>query len=313
MPERYLITGATGFVGANLARRLVAEGQEVHVLTRSTSNLWRLADVKPSLRLHTADITDKDALTALVATVKPDVVFHLANVGVYGGVHSAAAGLFSVNLLGTIKLLEACKHIQYRCFVNTGSSSEYGIKTKPMREGDPCDSANAYGVAKCAATMYARCVALEQGRPIVTLRLFSPFGPFDDRRRLIPYVISRALTNEELRLGNPSSVRDFIYIDDVVDAFLASVGRADKLTGEVLNVGSGYQTSIEYIVTTVLDLTGSRSRVTWRAREPRPWESPVWQASIQKIGRMLDWRPRHSVRAGLAKTVAWLREHAHLD
>lgn len=310
--ERYLVTGATGFVGANLARRLVAEGHEVHLLTRSTSILWRLADVTPLPRCHVADVTDKDALSAVVATVKPDVVFHLANAGVYGGTHSAATELFRVNLLGTINLLEACERVPYRCFVNTGSSSEYGIKTEPMCESDSCDPANAYGVSKCASTMYARFVALEQARPIVNLRLFSPFGPFDDPRRLIPYVISRALAGEELLLANPSSVRDFIYIDDVVDAFLACVVRANKLAGEVLNVGSGRQTTVQEVVATVLDITGARSRVDWHAQQPRPWESPFWQADIGKISRVLDWQPRHSVRAGLAKTVAWLQAHPQL-
>jgi nucleoside-diphosphate-sugar epimerase len=305
MAMRYLVTGASGFVGSNLVRRLVTAREEIHIIIRSHSNLARLADIATQMTVHTADIRDRGEVSGVVQKVRPDVVFHLANLGVYGGVHPILKDVIDVNLLGTANLVDACSGFDYRCFVNTGSSSEYGTKTSPMSEVDRCDPLNAYGVSKCASTMYARCAAVTGSRPIVNLRLFSPYGPFDDHRRLIPYVISRTVAGQELHLASSTSVRDFVYIEDVVDAYLACVNYPERVAGEIVNVGSGSQSSVKDVVNTVLELTGSTSVVRWNKEGIRPGESPTWQANIDKIHNLLNWSPRYSLRDGLKETISW--------
>lgn len=309
MSQRDLVTGASGFVGSRLVRRLVAEGHEVHVLARPTSRLDRLGDAAAAVRVHQADLTDEAAVRAAIRRARADVIYHLATASLYGGDDLPVDTVIGVNLLGTIRLLEACEEVGFHCLINTGSSSEYGRVQEPMAETMRCEPANTYAIAKCAATQYVRLCGERLGQGVVTLRLFSPYGPGDDERRLIPYAIGRALAGESLRLADPSAVRDFVYIDDVVDAYRRCPAQADRLSGQALNVGSGQQTSVRQLVAAVLEVTGSRSEVAWGVEPPRPWESPVWQADLRAVRQTLGWAPTVTLREGLAKTVAWLQEH----
>src|SRR3989338_6947420 len=178
--KRVLLTGATGFVGANLARRLLREGYEVHVLTRKTSDRWRLANILPSLHDHIVDLREVAKLNKVVGSIKPDIICHLATAAIYGGVHLPEKDLIDINLWGTFNLINACEKINYSCFINTGTSSEYGPKPHRMRETDFCQPINMYGITKLAAALYAQLVAKSSQKPIIHLRLFSPYGPYDE-------------------------------------------------------------------------------------------------------------------------------------
>lgn len=309
MSERVLVTGASGFVGSHVARRFLRDGAEVHAVVRPASRLWRLGDDAPAIRLHQADLTDAASLARVLRAARPDVICHLATASLYQGQDVPMSEAASVNLLGTAALLDAAEAVGYRAFINTGSSSEYGPKQAPMTETDRCEPANTYAIAKCAATQVARLAAARHGRPVVTLRLFSPFGPLDDERRLIPYLVSQALGHDPIHLTAPDAVRDFVFIDDVVEAYVACARRPEPLRGQALNVGSGQQATVREIAEAVVALAESRSRITTgAAAAPRPWESPVWQADITAIRETVGWAPRCSLRDGLARTIAWARQ-----
>ena len=308
--DRVLITGAAGFVGANLARALVQQGRQVAVITRKNSNLWRLSEVRGSLEQHTADLADAPMLRQIVQKVQPTIVFHTAAASVYGGqVPATESEMVQSNLLGTMNLIRACADVNYRCFINTGSSSEYGPKTEPMVETDRTEPRDIYGVIKCAATHFAAAVARKEHKPILTLRLFSPFGPFDDPRRLIPTVIVAALAGRDIKLARPEIGRDYVFIDDVVAAYLAAAERARELMGEIINIGSGRQTTLEETVATLLTLVKSPSRALWGAAPGSPQDNPLWQANIEKARERLGWQPRVTFLEGLRRTVDWFREH----
>ena len=253
--QKVLVTGATGFVGANLVRRLVREDYEVHIFTRASSNKWRLTDVLSKLNDHTVDLLEENKLKGLIKEIEPEIIFHLAAAGIYGGVHLPEKNLIETNFWGAVNLLNACNDIDYKCFINTGSSSEYGPKKHPMKETDVCEPINMYGITKCAATLYGRFVAKTKDKPIVGFRLFSPYGPYDDKTRLITYAIINALQNNDLNLANPKAVRDYIYIEDILDLYMKSIDKAYKLKGEVFNGGSGSQTTIHYVVNKIMELT----------------------------------------------------------
>jgi len=309
--DKVLVTGATGFVGANLVRRLLREGYDVHILSRVSSNRWRLADVLSQLHDHTVDLRHEKGLKRLVERIDPDIIFHLANVGVYGGVTAPDRDYIEANFVGTVNLYNACSDVSYRCFVNTGSSTEYGPKIQPMKETDVCEPINMYSVTKCAATLYGSYIAKTEEKPTICLRLFTPFGPYDEKTRLVSYAVVNALRNEDLNLADPKAARDYIYIEDVLDVYLKSVEKASEFRGEVFNVGRGSETAISYIVNKVIELTHSKSKVNWRATGGRAWDSDKWEADIEKTSKTLGWKPAHTIDEGIRKTIDWFRSNLH--
>ena len=310
--QKVLVTGATGFVGANLVRRLYKEGYEVHVFTRVSSNKWRLTDVLSKLNDHTVDLLEEKKLKELIKEIKPEIIFHLAAAGIYGGVHLPEKNLIETNFLGTVNLLDACNDIDYKCFINTGSSSEYGPKKHPMKETDVCEPIDMYGITKCAAILYGHFVAETKDKPIIGFRLFSPYGPYNDMTRLITYAIINALQNNELNLASPEAVRDYIYIEDILDLYMKIIEKTYELKGEVFNVGSGSQTTIQYVVTKIMKLTQSKSSVNWGSVNGRIWDTEKWEADIKKTSKFFNWKPTYDIDKGLKKTISWFRNNLNL-
>jgi nucleoside-diphosphate-sugar epimerase len=309
MTEKVLVTGATGFVGANLVRRLLQRDYDVHIITRASSNKWRLADILSKLSDYTVDLSQPRKLRTLIRQVKPDVIFHLAASGIYSGVQLSERKLIEINFSGTVNLVNACQDIDYKCFVNTGSSSEYGPKRHPMKETDVCEPITMYGITKCAATLYGGSIAKTKDKPIIGFRLFSPYGPYDDKSRLVVYSIVNALQNKDLNLANPEAVRDYIYVEDVVDLYMRSIDRAYELKGEVFNAGSGSQTTISSIVSKVIEFTQSKSNVNWQAVKGRGWDTQRWEADIEKTSKTFNWKPTYDIEKGLKRTIDWFRNN----
>lgn len=296
-----LVSGASGFVGGALVRRLAGEGNEVHLLLRSGSSRKRLEGLA-GLTIHEADLRDAERVAAVVAEVRPRIIYHSA---VYGGFsfQNDTTAIFDTNLIGTMNLLQACERVGFDLFVNTGSSSEYGIKNRPMREDDRDEPLGDYGVAKCAATMFCRSEALLKGLPIITLRLFSPYGPWDDQRRLIPYVIRSLTAGIAPCLSTPRSVRDYIHIDDVLDLYRA-VTAAVVVPGEIYNAGSGRQHTIGEVAGILHSIIGG-PEPQWGQEQPQRPEPEMWMADIAKTTAAFDWRPSTGIEEGLQQTVAW--------
>lgn len=304
--KRILVTGAAGFIGSVLARRLVAEGHIVHALFKSNTARWRIADIEPDLRCHATDLTDESAVRSLVATIRPEIVYHLATHGAYPG-QADADGIIQTNILGTWNLLKAVEHVDYEVFVNSGSSSEYGFKDQAMRETDLLEPNSYYAVAKCAQTLLCQHVAKVQRRPIVTFRLFSVYGPFEEASRLIPTLIRRCLSGQHLVLVEPDTARDLVYIDDITDAYLRTDQLA-QLSGEIINLGTGVQTSIRQVVDVILHHTAAQVECRWGAMPARIWDAKTWVADCTKSRRLLGWSPVTSLHEGIERTVAWMRD-----
>lgn len=301
------LTGATGFVGANLAIRLAEQGDDVHILARPSSRLWRLENSLKSLHIHDVDLMDAPALTALLAKIRPKTVFHLAVYGAYP-YQKDARKILETSIFGTLNLLEASKKADVGVMINTGTSSEYGSKDHPMSELEQLGPNSSYAVAKAAQTLLCQDFAKREELPVITARLFSVYGPFEEPTRLVPTIIRKALKNEDLPLADPNTARDFIFTADVVDAYLALRDRAD-LSGEVLNLGSGRQTSLRDIVETTLALTGSTSKPLWGAYPPRPFDTATWVADMSHMQTKTGFTARTSLKDGLEQTISWLKPH----
>lgn len=307
---KVLITGATGFVGSCLTRRLVALGHDVHLLVRQEASLWRLDDILGHCAVHHLDLRDKAGVALCIGAIRPEGICHLATYGGFAEQRDTEAILFT-NFLGTVHLLQACARVGFDRFINTGSSSEYGLKSVPMRESDLLEPLGDYGVAKGAATLYCRSEAVGKGLPAVTLRLFSPYGPWDDPRRLLPYLIASLLRTETPRLSTPDSVRDYIYVEDVVDLYLRLL-TGPVVPGAIYNCGSGMQHSIGEVARSVSDIVGGCCQPVWGAEPQKRPEPAVWVADMSLVAGQLGWQPATPLRQGLEQTVTWMRGHLDL-
>jgi len=304
--ERFLVTGAAGFVGACLVRRLVKMGLRVHALVAPEGNLWRIEDLLPSLTLHRGDITDETFVRKFIGKVSPTIIYHLATHGAYP-TQGDAKRILMTNVLGTYNLLESLDKFPYKLFVNTGSSSEYGFKQKPMKENDLPEPNSYYAVAKLAQTMLCQYTAKSQKKSIVTFRLFSVYGPYEEPSRLVATIIRRCLQGEALQMTSPKTARDFIFVEDVVDAYL-NVERLRTCDAKIFNIGTGRQVSLKKITDTVLKLTGSRVDVQWNAMQDRIWDTSLWVADANRAKRLLGWKAKTSLKQGLVQTMEWIKK-----
>jgi nucleoside-diphosphate-sugar epimerase len=306
-----LVTGASGFVGACAVRELLRRGHEVHMLLRPQSNLWRLRPVLKQLHLHPGDVIDAAAVRDVVKDVRPRTVLHLATHGAYES-QADSRTILQTNILGTCNLLEAGAEFGVTAFVNAGSSSEYGFKAEPMRETDRLEPNSFYAVAKAAQTHLCQLMARRGPMGVVVYRLFSVYGPWEEPTRLVPTLIRRARDGLPLRMVSPRTVRDFVYVEDVLEALL-DLPAAARMRGEVVNLGSGVETTMGEVVRTVLALLDSRSEVLWGVMPARHWDSDRWVADTYRAKALLNWRPRHTLAQGLARMADWMKATGDYD
>jgi nucleoside-diphosphate-sugar epimerase len=304
---RVLVTGGAGFIGSHLVARLVRRGDQVTVLTKPSSDLSRLDAVRSQVQHDVVDLKDRAALCRAVGALEPEGIFHLAASNIQSGTTASAEEVVASNVLGTFHLLEETLALPYRFLVQTGSFLEYGRQDRPLAEESRCEPRELYAVTKLAATRLGQAQANNHGKPVVTLRVFTPYGPALPTGRLVEQIITRALRGDEIPLTQPTVTRDLIHVTDAVELLLEAAERAIEAKGEVFNAGSGQATTLSTLVDQVLALTGSRSRVRWNAFPPVLYDAFVNQADMTKTLAHFAWRPKHTLESGLQQTIDWYR------
>lgn len=306
-----LVTGAAGFVGANLVRRLLRDGHEVHALVRPGSDAWRLAEVAAEIRLHETALEDAAGVADVVAGARPHWVFHLAAHGAYPS-QADVQRMIATNVSGTVNLVEAALANGCQALVNAGTSSEYGFKDHPPREREWVEPNSDYAVTKAFATQYCRMIARRRHRHLVTLRLYSVFGPYEEPTRLIPTLIVRGLHGELPPLARPESAHDFVYSEDACEAFVLAASVTGQEHGAVYNVGSGAQTTLAEVVEAARRELGIHAEPLWDSMPGRAWDTPHWICDNTEIRARLGWQPRIGFAEGLRATIDWLRNNPAL-
>lgn len=305
--KRILLTGAGGFVGANLARRLVDLGHEVHLALNSNRGAWRLEGIAAQTACHAVDLRDGHAVRQLVGRVRPNWVFHLAAHGAYSW-QTDTTTIMETNLMGTVHLVDACRSSGVEAMVNTGSSSEYGWKDHAPAEDEWLEPNSSYAVSKAAATQYCRHVAQISEMRLCTLRLYSVYGAFEEPHRLMPALLINARQGNYPPLVRPSVARDYVYIDDVIDAYLLAVASTTSPRGAVYNIGTGVQTTLADVVAAVRELFQLRHPPVWATMPDRGWDTDTWVANSRRIQQELGWCPRTSLTDGLRQFRDWITQ-----
>jgi dolichol-phosphate mannosyltransferase len=303
--KRALVTGGTGFVGANLVRRLLADGHEVHLMLRADHDPWRLAMIRSNVRVVVGDVADRSDVSRALDTVRPEWLFHLAAYGAYPMQIDPLVAA-RTNVLGTITLLEEASARGFEAFVHAGSSSEYGRKDHAPTETEATQPTTAYAATKVAGTVYCGYVAQRDRARVATLRLYSAYGPFEEPSRLVPTLLVHALDRRLPPLAHPDTARDYVAVSDVCDAFVRAA-ESMRAGGAIYNVGTGRQTSLRQLVNIVRAALGVDVEPVWGSFPDRAWDTDVWVGDASRLRLDLGWTPRSSLPDGLRAFADWLR------
>jgi len=307
--RKVFLTGGAGMVGAALAGRLVRDGHEVWLLLREGSNRIRLQALEGRVRVVHGDVRDSVSVQAAVERSDPGVVYHLASTPFNPPIASHRAHIETI-VMGMLNVLEAVRGRPEVRVIATGSGAEYGSGSR-LREDQTLQPGTVFGAAKAAAGLLVQTYGRVYGMRTVWLRLFTPYGPWERPQRLVPHTILSALNGQDVTLTGGSQQRDFIYLEDAVEALVLSA-ETPLPPGAVFNIGSGVGTPVRELVERLLQLMGSPARPLLGAVSTRPDEIMEISADITSAREQLGWEPRTSLTEGLSKSIAWWTEHRDL-
>lgn len=294
--KRVLVTGAAGFIGSHLCRRLLALGADVFGVDVAEP-LRGLEDV----RWRQSDMAEMSASHSAVRSIKPDIVFHLSSYVSGSRDPDVVYPTFRSNLMSTVNILTALDGAKCQRVVLVGSMEE-----PPPGQND-LTSISPYAVSKLASSTYGRMFYSLYGLPVVILHLFMVYGPGQrDTKKLVPYVTLSVLKDERPSLMSGIRRVDWIYIDDVVEGLVASA-QADKALGQTIDLGSGTLTSVGDIVKKVMEIANSSIEPIFGALVDRPYESSRL-ADVSRTLELIGWRALVSLEDGLSRTVRWYKE-----
>lgn len=309
--KKVLITGGSGFIASHLCRRLVKYGAKVFILTKYNSIIdnVRLADIWHKISPIEADLRNPDALKGIISC-KPELIYHFAAYNHVGDSFENISEAIDVNSKGTVNLLDAYE--KYERFIYISSSEVYGFQKRvPFSEDMAPFPISPYSVGKYMGELYVRMKSHVYEKPIVILRPFNAFGPFQSPRAIIAEIIIKCLKGEDVITTGGIQTREFNYVENLVDGFILS-GIKKEAIGETINMGTGREISIRLLVEKIHKLTASRSRLYIGKIAYRPTE--IWRmaAKNKKAKKVLGWEPKVSFEEGLLKTIEWYRKFNHL-
>src|SRR5690349_14653756 len=299
-----LVTGASGFLGSHVVRTLVRQGFDAVSVFHKTG----FDEDRRHFRL---DLRDTAAMQKLFRQFQFSAVVHLAASGVSAEAENFE-DLIAVNTLATAALARTALAHGIERFLYVGSGFEYRPQAHAMDESTPLGAPNLYGASKAAGWMLLQTLHRMEGLPLVTFRPFSVYGPGENPAKLVPYAIQQALNGEPIRLMLGSQVRDYVFVEDVVEALRLGL-TAPSAVGQVYNIGTGPNEarSVRQMVQKILSLTGAPLRLCWFDRASRSRRDPPYLVSDPTKAHVeLGWRPRVALEEGLARTVAWYKATA---
>jgi len=304
---KILVTGGTGFIGSHLIPELLERGYDVYNLERYVTGRLRRPKVCKTIF---ADLTDYAEICQIVTRLKPDVVIHLAAISPVSYSYDKYLEVTETNYLGTINLAEACrKVVSFKHFLFASTSETYGMNPNPPFSENSEQLPNSpYAVSKVACERYLQYMRMAFDFPVTILRPFNSYGRKADYHFVVESMIVQMLTGKKCYLGDPAPVRDFLYVDDHVNAYLTCLEQPDKSIGQVFNFCTGRGVSIGELASIVSQITGFQGDVYWNAIPSRPLDIPVLIGKNDKAREILGWTPTISLEEGLQRTVQFWKE-----
>jgi dolichol-phosphate mannosyltransferase len=299
-----LVLGASGFIGANLLRALLPYRDDVFG-TSSRLPAWRLAGI-PSKHVKVTDLLIDSSLDHLLHETQPRTILDCVAYGAYS-FETDGDLIYRTNFNFVERLLSRLEKRNLAAYVHAGSSSEYGGRASGPPEDVPLSPNSQYAVSKAAAAQLIYYYGKSLGLPCANLRLYSVYGPLEDSSRLIPALVRAGLEGRYPEFVDPAISRDFIFTEDVVEAFLdVPLNLAAEDFGESFNVGTGHKTTIADCASTAKELFGIAGEPAFTMKN-RNWDVPDWYANIEKIESRIGWHPRTRFLDGLQRTAEWYR------
>jgi CDP-glucose 4,6-dehydratase len=308
--KKILVTGISGFIGSNLARNLVERGADVSGIVRSTN--LNHSDILPKCNIYVGDICDYDFVRQIISANEIEVVFHLAAYSIVRISARDPVTTYDVNVMGTVALLEACRSVGTCSKIVVASSDKaYGDHDRlPYNETFPLQPKNTYDVSKACMDMISQSYGHNYDLPIVVARCSNVYGPYDyNRSRIIPNTINRLLNGKPPMLYSDieKMERDFIFIDDVVNAYIA-LYEANTAPGSVYNIGNNSPIHIRALIDLISEfVVGNVVSPDIVVRESVFKEIERQYIDSDNLQRETGWKPEYDLVKGLRKTVDWYK------
>jgi nucleoside-diphosphate-sugar epimerase/glycosyltransferase involved in cell wall biosynthesis len=301
-----IVTGASGFVGANLFKILMMHRKDVFAVVRQEKG-WRLTEIDDE-NIIAVDLNDSAASKNLINSLSPQTIFDCASYGAYSFEEDPAL-IYKTNFQSLVDFVSLLSNRSVTAYIHAGSSSEYGTNSAAPLELDRSEPNSHYAVSKVAAETYLRYMGKERKFPAINLRLYSVYGPLEDSSRLIPNLLRHAVVGKLPPFVDPNTSRDFVYVDDVCVAFiLAAIKMQPELYGESFNIGTGIKTTIAELAEVTRSEFDVAEEPQYGKMEGRAWDLAEWYSNPEKAKTLLGWEPAYDLRAGLITSANWVRQ-----
>lgn len=294
MKNRILVTGSTGFLGKNLVDTLRKAGANVFATA---------AHENKNFKINKVDFLVVEDVKKTINLAKPEIIYHTGGLVNLSRDYETYKNCFEANVIGTLNVLESLRENPPRKFIFVSTEEVYGNNEIPYKETQEADPPSGYSVSKIAAEKLCISYAKELGFKLVILRVGTMYGPGDRPSRLIPQIIMKAMQNKPINLNLGLKKRDYVFIDDVVEALISSKdnGLSDIVT--IVNIGGGKSYSLREIVSLIISYTKSKSDVNYGVIAERAGEVGEWLLNIEKASKLLHWEPKMFMIEGIKKTI----------
>ena len=317
MAKKILVTGSEGFIGGHLVEKLLKQKNKVTALILYNSFnhkgwLENIGSKNKNLDLVFGDLNSFDFVKNI--TKNCDKIFHLGAQISIPYSYKTPETFLNNNVRGTLNVLEAAKENKIKKVIVTSSSEVYGsARYTPIDENHPLNAQSPYSASKIAADKFAESYALSFNLPVIIARPFNNFGPRQSTRAIIPTIIRQLIEKNEIRLGNINTSRDFIYVEDTVDAMI-KLSNSKFKQAEVFNICTGKTIKILDIVKMISKILKIKPKIIIESKRKRPKLSEVnlLLGSNKKIKKIINWKNKISLNEGLIKTVNWLQDEENL-
>jgi len=306
--KRILVTGGSGFIGSHLVKKLLQLEADVYVLIRPSSDTFRINECLDKIHVIKGDLEDFNNLKKDIEKIEPEIIFHLAAYVNRERSFENAEKCIKINVNGTVNLLKSLEKINYERFVNTGTCEEYGNIKAPFKEDYLVKPPSPYSASKTASVLFCQAYHNIYGYPIVNLRPFLTYGPFQDEKMFIPQVILSCFRGKNFEMTGGKQGRDPTYIDDVIDGYLKASYKKAAI-GEIINLGYGKEYKIKEIAKMINNLMGNPIKILV-GKKPY-MENEIWHlyCSNEKAKKILNWTPKIGLKEGLIKTINWYKQN----